>query len=146
VQYAVPVRLKGMSSAYSLGEWTKRELGQAPPDTEFILRVLPHEIDKWFKAKLTPAEIRVLTKTPPETGDDKWNALIEGIVLYRCRASGITPPSWVNRTKLSSAWNPKDELVHKPSLGVAFSDIFATPTVMLDKGVHFSRQNMLGII
>jgi len=84
--------------------------------------------------------------TPPSTGSEKWDALIEGIVLYRCRVAGISPPAWTSRTKLPVAWNPKDDLENKPSLSIAFSDVFATPTVMLDKGVHFSRQNMLGIV
>lgn len=137
--------MQGLVSAKAIGDWVSVELAKETPDVAFILRVVPHEINKWFSSKLTAGQLQSLLTDHPETGCDKWNALIEGNVLYRCQVAGIAAPEWTKRTRLSPAWNPKNELVDMPSLSRALTDVFSTPTPLLDKGVHFSRRSMLDI-
>ena len=131
-----------LNSAASLGEWLRRELEGTPPDVNHMLRVIARETDRWFLSKEAKASIPELTEQPVDTGDQRWNALLEGVVAYRMHIAGMSSPAWTRRTKLDVGWNPRDDSETPQSPQWALLDTFETPVEILEKGVTYSYRNM----
>ena len=127
-----------MNRAADIGAWVRAELTAKEPDTDFILRVIARETDRWFNGSdFDPG----LVEQPVATGSRQWDALIEGVVAYRMNLAGFKPPEWTYRTSLEVGWNPR-EPVNDSGIGWAILDMFETPAELLEKGVTFSRRNM----
>lgn len=131
-----------LNSAYEIGRWVNQELNTNKPDICHILRIVPTEIDRWFrnddKLKFIPA----LTNKPVDSGYAKWDALIEGIVAYHMNLLKFERPDWTLRTSLPIGWNPYEDTDFPPAVEWAFLDTLETPAELLDKGITFSQRNM----
>lgn len=100
-----------LNSAQNLGSWICSELASVDVDTVHITRVITQELDRWVKAGLTDDEVTQLTRDPADTGDDRWDALIEGLVARHLHLRELPAPAWTSRTQL-----PDDERGWSPAL------------------------------
>lgn len=125
--------IAALNSATDLAYWTKIEL-QGQNDTNFIMRTLAHETERWCAAQPTEAEFSKLTSFPARIGTPKWDAFLEGIVAYRANLLGFERPQWTTQTRLEVGWNPYNTL--------NLIDTFDTPAAFLEKGITYSRRNM----
>jgi len=74
-----------------------------------MARVIARETDRWLRPELPRPDAGGLVTEPATTGNPHWDALLEGVVAYRCDALGIPRPSWTRRTYLDVGWNPYDD-------------------------------------
>ena len=135
--------MDGLNSAASLAAWVRQELGTNHPDPVMITRVIARETDRWLDAHRAGLPVRELVTEPARTGDARWDALLEGVVAYRCGAMGIARPAWTRDTRLDVGWNPFDDsTAMMVSPAWALLDTLETPAPILDKGVTWSYRNM----
>ncbi len=132
--------LGALNTAHSLGDWVRQELASEHPDAKHVLRVIARETDRWFNHGLSPDDIAGLASQPARTGSPRWDALIEGVVAYRCHIVGMAAPSWCQATRLDEGWDPYDTA--SASLGWRLLDMLETPAELLDKGVTLSYRSM----
>lgn len=130
-----------LNTAHELGEWVRQELATRDPDTKHVLRVLARETDRWFNHDLAATDIAALASHPAQTGDPRWDALIEGVVAYRFHLAEIPVPQWCTVTRLDEGWDPYGDSP-TADLGWRLLDMFETPVELLDKGVTLSRRSM----
>jgi len=132
-----------LNGAAAIADWLRGELAGERPDVVFMLRVIARETDRWLHAGLTREEVATLLGEPGTTGNKKWDALLEGVVAYRCSKLGVPRPSWTRRTSLDVGWNPYDDSTSMTvSPAWALLDTLETPAPILDKGVTYSYRNM----
>lgn len=129
----------GFSTSAGLGAWIKRELASATPDLLFIPRVITQELSRWENLPLEDAELNILAADHPETGDPKWDALVEGLVARIFDTRYLTRPEWTERTILAEVFAPYGDLVTNAWYAI---DFLNTPTVLLHKHIVFARQNL----
>lgn len=128
-------------SAADIGDWVRRELGTPQPDTVHISRVITQELGRWFDEETSPRELDAIAADPVDTGDPRWDALIEGIVSRGFHLRGQQPPpAWTKRTRLDVGWGPNQHL--SPGINRHLANALDTPVELLHKGVIFSRRNL----
>lgn len=91
----------GLNQAAEIGEWVRAQIASGEHTNDHTTRVITQETDRWFKNDLTPAQIEALCAAPADTGDPKWDALIEGVVSRRLHEAGMKTPEWTRRTSLT---------------------------------------------
>lgn len=110
-------------------------------DTVHITRVITQTLTAWLPASShadVSSGVESLAAEPPETGDPKWDALIEGAVAYLMHVHALTPPSWTRRTSLEEGgWAPND--IYSDEWHVI--NVLSTPVELLDKGIVFASEN-----
>ncbi len=131
---------RGFSSSRSLGRWLKAELASDSPDLNFMPRVVTQELDRWLKLDLSDEELRTLAAQHPESGDERWDAFLEGLVARVFDIRKLERPAWVSRTRLTEVWAPYGHLVRHDDWYAV--EVLNTPTVLLHKGVVFGRKNL----
>ncbi|MDR0783746.1 MAG: hypothetical protein LBE83_08335 [Propionibacteriaceae bacterium] len=135
--------MKALNSAADIAGWIREELTATPADVGVMTRVIARETDRWRAAHQAGEPVTALIAEPARTGDQRWDALLEGVVAYRCNQLGVPRPAWTNQTRLTVGWNPYED---HPSItmspGWALLDTLETPAPILDKGVTFSYRNM----
>jgi len=136
------VRDAALNSPRDLAQWLADELSHEPPDVRFMVRVLARETDRWLTSELAPDDLATLVATSASTGDQRWDALLEGLTAYRCSQLGMPRPEWTNKTSLAAGWNPYDDTDNPPDVNWAMLDTLETPVFILEKGVTFSRRNL----
>ncbi|MCL1906643.1 MAG: hypothetical protein FWG08_01795 [Propionibacteriaceae bacterium] len=127
-----------LMTAKQLGDWLRSELACDPVDVNFMLRTIAHESDQWLKDSMLPGAV----EEPASTGDQRWDALLEGVVAYRSHQKKLKQPQWTKRTSLEVGWNPRDDSETPQSVEYALMDTLDTPVEILDKGVTYSYRNM----
>lgn len=131
---------QNLNSAASIGRWVSRELSSPRPEPLHAVRVITREIDRWFNNELATADIAELAAEPVDTGDRRWDALIEGIVARKLHERRMVAPSWTRRTRLEVGWHPYEDVIRDPDWYRL--DVFRTPVELLDKGVIFPREEL----
>ena len=131
-----------LNSAADLGNWLREELTATRPDVNHMLRVIARETDRWFLHNLDADDIAALASEPVNTGNRKWDALVEGVVAYRLHIAGLRSPRWTRRTRLDEGWNPREDTDNPPPLAWSLLDLLETPAELFDKGVNYSYRNM----
>jgi hypothetical protein len=132
-----------LNSAADIASWLRQELLASPPDVVVMTRVIARETDRWRQAHLGGESVSSLVSEPACTGDPRWDALLEGVVAYRCWQLGLPRPDWTRRTYLEEGWNPYDDSsAINVALPWALLDTLETPAPILDKGVTYSWRNL----
>lgn len=98
-------------------------------------------MSRWEKLPLEDEELAVLAAEHPETGDPKWDALVEGLVARIFDIRGLPRPEWTRRTILDEVFVPYGEQI-KSNDWYAI-DVLNTPTVLLHKRIVFARRNLV---
>ena len=132
-----------LNSAADIARWLQQELSSAIPDVVIMTRVIARETDRWIQAGLRGDQAAYLVEEPATTGNQHWDALLEGVVAYRCDRLEVRRPSWTRRTFLEVGWNPYDDTSSiRLSPKWALLDTLETPSPILEKGVTYSYRNM----
>jgi hypothetical protein len=110
-------------------------------DVDMVLRALPKVIYDW--KDLEVAQIDELVAKEPEIKDEKWRALVEGVVaLFYHSQLWRTPPAWTSKTVLEEQFVPR-AVGHKIGQNTYDWIFKATPVEMREKNVLFSKREML---
>lgn len=115
-------------------------------DAVHVVRVLTHTLPACFgtctaaynaldETRLTQISDRVADA--PETGDDRWNALIEGAVAHLMHAHDMAAPPWTNHTSLAEGWAPTN--IYSDDWHII--NVMTTPVELLEKGIVLSHEN-----
>ena len=132
---------KNTSSAVSdLGVWVRLELDEGSSDSGHIARVIVHEVDQWFKNASISDELLTF-EGRPETGSDRWDALIEGLTARYFHVRKLEAPAWACCTRLDEAWSPYDETITDNSWHIV--NVLNTPVELLDRGIVLSRTELV---
>lgn len=83
-----------------------------------------------------------LVKEPASTGDQRWDALLQGLVAWRCkRANPKAPtPAWAKEVHLDEAWAPFGGSIRDD--GWYTLSILSTPVALLHRGIVLDRNNL----
>jgi hypothetical protein len=132
-------------SAYELSKYIDATLEKGDMDkysaNSLIARVVGKEVSEWFT--LSYEEIVELTKHPASARHKEWNALLEAAVAYTYHAKLLRPaPKWTSRTRLSSKFNPREELTNK-SDDYYCELLIETPVEFHERNVIFSRKELM---
>lgn len=130
-----------LATAASLGDWVRHELAEPEPDSVHIARVITQELGRWFDAETSERELASVADQPVNTGDSRWDALVEGIVARGFHLRKQQPPAWTKRTRLDVGWAPNQHLT--PDINRHLINALDTPVELLHKGVIFSRENLV---
>jgi hypothetical protein len=103
-----------------------------------MVRTLVHEISNLFSFTVNLEDELLL---PPQLyfDDEKWNAVLEGIVAYYSHKKNMNAPAWTRRTKLNTQFVPFFEQVDKKVYPTLWQN---TPVELLDKGVLLPRKDL----
>lgn len=129
-----------LATAADIGDWVRQELAAPQPDTVHITRVITQELGRWFNRETQQHELEDIAADPANTGDPRWDALIEGIVSRGFHLRQQQPPAWTKRTRLDVGWAPNQHLT--PDINRHLANALDTPVELLHKGVIFSRRNL----
>ena len=130
----------GLKSAREISRIVAQEM-DSHRDVHFAVRTITNEIHRWFASRASLDRVKELVSQEPDSGDERFDALIEGIVAVMFRAKKLTVPRWTTRTKLASHWAPWGDIVRDDEW-YAQSVLF-TPVELLDKGIVFDRKNLV---
>ncbi|MDR1861527.1 MAG: hypothetical protein LBQ41_00645 [Candidatus Ancillula sp.] len=134
----------GYYDTKKIADLINRELIDNDPDEEklnLILRALPKIIYDWND--LSDEEILEITKDEPEIKDERWRALVEGLVsIFYHTQLWKTPPKWTKKTTLKEPFYPR---AMKENIGKLWiSRIFKkTPMDFREKNVLFASNEMM---
>ena len=121
-----------------LGAWVRRELIEGSSDSGHIARVIVHEINQWFK---NTTDEFLPFEGHPNTGSERWDALIEGLAARYFHVRKLEAPAWARCTRLDEAWSPYDETVTDNSWHIV--NVLNTPVELLDRGIVLSRTELV---
>ncbi|GAB3815777.1 hypothetical protein GCM10028820_13920 [Tessaracoccus terricola] len=124
-------------SAEALGRWIRSELaGRA--DEVHAARVVVTEFNRW--RRVDDASLSDLFRQAVDTGTERWDALIEGLVARVHHLRHRNPPAWANRTRLDEAWAPYGEVVRSNAWYAL--DVMTTPAELLHRGVVLPARDL----
>ncbi|GHT80950.1 hypothetical protein FACS1894125_0750 [Actinomycetota bacterium] len=134
---------KGYNTASDIAGFVANELAQKPFDIDFTIRFMTHEVDRWFKSKFTDEEFKQATVDEWTTGDKRWDALLEAIVLYNFQRANKRDliPKWCYRTRLDKVFGPREYQYSRYKSGKA-EKLLSTPAPFLNKGLLFNYNEM----
>ena len=128
---------RGLSTSWGLGQWVRQEMTEEA-DEAFAVRVITNELDKWDKLKLTDQEIQAHANQGPDSGDPRFDALIEGLVARIFDIRGLKRPQWTSKTHLSDVWWPHaDQYRTQNTMALV---VLRTPVTLLDRGIIMDRK------
>jgi hypothetical protein len=144
-------KIRGYSTVNELGKYVKKALKQKNRsyrnnDDIFIVSVILTEIDRIYQnyksGFLQNVDIHDLFSIPPNTNDERWDALLEGISLYYFNAMfRLTPPKWTYKTKLSKKFNPFNKLT-KHNNDLYLDAFLQTPIEISEKNIILPAKEM----
>jgi hypothetical protein len=134
-------------SAYELSRYIDETLDKNDLDKDsannLLTRVVGKEVSEWFN--LSYEKIVELTQKPAAAKRKEWNALLEAAVAYTYHAKLLSPaPEWTYKTKLSSQFNPREELTNK-SDDYYCELLIETPIEFHARNIIFSRKELMHI-
>ena len=105
--------------------------------TQFVTRALIHGV-----LNISAAELECLTREPAYMGRPRWDALLQGLVAWRCQTNDppVIEPAWVDRTRLEAAWAPFGGSIRDD--GWYTMAILSTPVALLHRGIVMNRYNL----
>lgn len=112
-------------------------------DPVYNSRFITNEMDHWYKRKLTGRERRALVWRSASTGDERWDALLQGLVARFCDVAGLEVPYWATVARADPVWSPYGEVLRDD--GWYLMSVMMTPVELLDRGVVFDRKNLVRI-
>lgn len=125
-------------TAERIGERVRMLRAASHPCFRTIAEFVSDETARWFESLISVDTLRRLTRVPPETGDPRWDAFIEGIAARRFHENGLPAPKWTERTTLIHNFDPmQDSGVHVVNLERYRLDQLNTPTELRDKRIVF---------
>ena len=130
---------RGLVSTRALGLFVQSELA-GRGDIHFAVRNITNEISRWHSCGLSLEELRLLTESPPDSGDPRFDALIEGIVAHKFHGEGYSAPDWCQNTKLEETWAPFGDVIIDDDWYLM--GVLLTPVELLDKRIVFNRSNL----
>jgi hypothetical protein len=133
----------GLRSAAVIGDWVAEELG-SKNDGHFAVRYITNEVHRWFTKTngTSPERLLELTAEPPNTGDPRYDALIEGIVARMIAKNGwpVPIPGWTQRTVLETSWAPFGDVLRDDDCYLL--SFINTPAELKHKHIVFDRKNL----
>jgi hypothetical protein len=105
----------------------------AKGDSNSATRLAFHFLERYDKSDWETRQ-RITVQPPETTGNDRYDALLAGIVEFACASHGIVAPSWVDADRyfLTKWWFVSgmptlhaDAIVHSP-ISLARRGVFVT--------------------
>lgn len=109
-------------------------------DPVYNARFITNEMDHWYKRKLTGRERRALVWRSASTGDERWDALLQGLVARFCDVAGLEVPYWATLAHADPVWSPYGEATRDD--GWFLRMVFSTPAELLRRGVVFGAESL----
>jgi hypothetical protein len=133
----------GLSSAAEIGEWVAEEM-RGKADVHFAARHITNEVHRWFTKtnNITDQRLSELVSDPPNSGDPRFDALIEGVVARMIAKNGwkIPIPEWTRRTVLNESWAPWGDVQRDDTSYMR--SFLNTPSELMNKHIVFDRRNL----
>lgn len=130
-----------LDTAASLGrDIVQRVLQLRPEDlrgSEPLTRIIIHSL-----LGLPDNGLAELVREPVSLGDPRWDALLQGLVAWRCQTANpkVRTPAWANEVHLDEAWAPFGGSIRDDGWYVL--SVLSTPAALLHRGIVLDRKNL----
>ncbi|SEB55819.1 hypothetical protein SAMN04489806_1101 [Paramicrobacterium humi] len=104
---------------------------------ELVARVMIHAVLSFPDSHLSD-----LVREPASTGDPRWDALLQGLIAWRCQSADVpvATPAWAREARLDEAWAPFGGSIRDD--GWYTLSVLATPAALLHRGIVLERSNL----
>lgn len=81
---------------------------------------------------------------PDDTGDERWDALLAGMAEYVGNRVGLPAPGWANVPErlLRKPWSVVEDIIGRPSPGLAMLSFASSPRELANRGVFIDRTSL----
>lgn len=107
------------------------------PGREHLARIIIHSL-----LSLPDDGLADLVEEPARLGDLRWDALLQGLVAWRCRDAlpAVPVPAWATQVHLDVAWAPFGGSIRDDAWYTL--SVLSTPAALLHRGIVLDRRNL----
>jgi hypothetical protein len=104
---------------------------------EQLTRIIIHSL-----LSLPDEGLAELVEKPARLGDSRWDALLQGLVAWRCGAAEprVPVPAWAKETRLDEAWAPFGGSIRDD--GWYTLSVLSTPAALLHRGIVLDHRKL----